>query len=104
MEKRYEYEDGVRVDWDFIDKRDATQAKRVRDFAAKRNLKALRDGVPNTKIGPELSEYLWENTRNRTPDADDKLNATLLAKQGYENSFIGLALELNTERVAEALA
>jgi hypothetical protein len=104
MEKRYAYEDGVRVDWDFIDKRDAAQAKRVRDFAAKRNLKALRDGVPNTKIGPELSEYLWENTRNRTPDADDKLNAKLLAKQGYENSFIGLALELNPERVADALA
>jgi hypothetical protein len=103
MEKRYEYEDGVRVDWDFIDKRDAAQAKRVRDFAAKRNLKALRDGVPNTKIGPELSEYLWENTRNRTPDEGDKREAALLAKQGYANSFIGCALELAPDRVIEAL-
>ena len=104
MKKRYEYEDGIRVDWDFVDKRDAANAKRIRDCAAKRNLKALRDGVPNTKIGSELSAYLWENTRNRTPDADDKKQAQLLRTHGYENSFIGSALELTQERVVEALA
>jgi hypothetical protein len=104
MEKRYEYGDGVRIDWDFIDARDAANEKRIRKAAAKKNLAALRNGVKGAKIGPELSEYLWEKTRNRTPDADDKKQAALLAKQGYANSFIGSALELSHERVIEALA
>lgn len=104
MEKRYEYENGVRIDWEWIDQRDAANAKRLRDAAAKRNLAALRSGVPGAKIGPELSDYLWENTRSRHPDADDKRSARELARDGYANSFIGCALELNPERVVEALA
>ena len=91
-------------DWQWIDERDATNAKRLRDAAAKRNLKALRSGVKGATIGPELSEFLWENTRSRHPDADDVKQAKLLAKAGYANSFIGCALELNAERVIEALA
>ncbi len=98
------HQDGIRIDWDFIDARDAANEKRIRKAAAEKNLTALRNGVSGAKIGPELSEYLWENTRNRTPDADDKKQAKLLAKQGYENSYIGCALELAPERVIEALA
>lgn len=102
--KRFTHEDGIAIDWTFIDARDAANAKRLRDVAAKRNLKALRAGVKGATIGPELSEWLWENTRNRVPDADDIKNAKLLAKDGYDNHFIGCALELNPTRVIEALA
>lgn len=98
------HQDGIRIDWEWIDARDAATKKRKRDVVAKENLAALRNGVLGAKIGPELSDFLWENTRSRYPDADDVKQAKLLAKQGYANSFIGLALELNPERVIEALA
>ena len=101
---RFTHEEGIPIDWDFIDKRDAAQAKRVRDFAAKRNLAALRDGAPNTKIGPELSEYLWENTRNRTPDADDLREVKRMLAQGFSKEAISVGLELAPNRVIEALA
>ena len=98
------HQEGITIDWDFVDQRDAANAKRIRDCAAKRNLAALRSGVKGATIGPELSEFLWENTRSRHPDADDVKQAKLLAKAGYGNGFIGSALELNPDRVVEALA
>jgi hypothetical protein len=101
---RPKFQEGIAIDWDFIDQRDAATKIRMRDAVARGNLKALRDGVKGTKIGPELSEYLWEKTRTRTPDEGDKREAALLAKQGYANSFIGKALELSPDRVIEALA
>jgi hypothetical protein len=64
----------------------------------------IQDGVEGAVITDEISRYWLQQTRNRKPDADDRKEAALLAKQGYENSFIGLALELNPERVVEALA
>lgn len=102
--KRFSHEEGIAIDWAWIDQRAAADAKRLRDAAAKRNLKALRAGVKGATIGPELADYLWENTRSRHPDADDVKQAKLLAKQGYDNSFISAALELVPERVVEALA
>lgn len=98
------HQEGIRIDWDFIDARDAATAKRKRDVVARKSLAALRNGVSGAKIGPELSAYLWEQTRNRVPDADDRKQAKLLARDGYANSFIGSALELSPERVIEALA
>jgi hypothetical protein len=100
----FNIEPDVRIDHEFIAWRDAATAKRVRDSKARKNLKALRDGVEGANIGPELAEFLWENTRDRQPDANDKEQAKLLAKDGYDNSFIGCALELNPTRVIEALA
>ena len=102
--ERFDFKDGIRIDWKFVDERDAATEKRRIVGIAKKNLQALRDGVPNTKIGPELAKYLWANTRNRKPDAYDREQAALLVKQGHANSFIGMALELIPERVTQALA
>jgi hypothetical protein len=102
--ERFDFEDGSRIDWKFVDDRDAATEKRRIVGIAKKNLQALRDEVPNAKVGPELANYLWAKTRERQSDADDRKQARLLATQGYANSFIGIALELNPERVVEALA
>ena len=64
----------------------------------------IQDGVEGARITDEISRYWLQQTRNRKPDANDKREAELLAELGYQNSFIGCALELNAERVIEALA
>ena len=64
----------------------------------------IQDRVPGARITDDIARYWWQQTRRRHPDADDKREAKLLAEQGYANSFIGLALELEPERVIEALA
>ena len=91
-------------DWEFVDQRDAANAKRLRDAAAKRNLAALRSGVKGATIGPELSDYLWENTRSRTPDVDDRAEVKRMLAQGFSQAAICCGLELTQERVAQALA
>jgi hypothetical protein len=97
------HQEGIRIDWDFVDARDAANAKRIRDAKARKNLAALRSGVKDAKIGPELSEFLWEQTRNRILSDDDKKEVFLLARQGFDNRAIGCALELTQDRVREAL-
>lgn len=64
----------------------------------------IQDGVPGARITDEISRYWWQKTRNRKPDMDDRAEAKLLAKQGYDNGFISAALELVPSRVVEALA
>lgn len=64
----------------------------------------IADGVPGARITREIAAYWTAQTRNRKPDAEDKREAKLLLTQGFTESAIGCALELNWERVAEALA
>lgn len=102
--KRFTHEDGIAIDWTFTDARDAANAKRLRDVAAKRNLKALRAGVKGATIGRELSAWLWENTRTRVPDVDDRAEVKRMLAQGFSQAAICCGLELTQERVAQALA
>lgn len=64
----------------------------------------IQDGVEGAFITDEIASYWWQQTRNRKPDMDDRREAKLLQRQGFTLSFIGSALELTPERVAEALA
>lgn len=96
-------EPDIRIDHEFIRERDAQTEIRRRTCVAKRNLKALRDGVPGTKFGPELADYLLAKTRTRKPDDDDRKQIALLVKQGYAASFIGSALELNVDIVEDMI-
>jgi hypothetical protein len=64
----------------------------------------IQDGVQGARVTREIAAYWMAQTRNRKPDADDKREAKLLLSQGFTESFIGCALELNWERVVEALA
>lgn len=98
------FQEGIRIDVEFIAQRDAAAKERETRRVIKKNLRDIKNRVPDTVVGPELARFWMEQTRDRHPDADDRKQAKLLAQQGYGNSFIGLALELAPERVAEALA
>jgi hypothetical protein len=95
---------GIRIDLEFIAQRDAAEKERKARRALKNNLRDVVTRIPGATVGTEMARYWLEETRDRRPDANDKTDAALLAKQGYGNSFIGLALELAPERVREALA
>jgi hypothetical protein len=92
-----------RVDWAFVDARDAQTEIRRRNCIARRNLQALRKRVPETKFGPELADYLLANTRKRIPDADDRKEIALLTKQGFTASAISVALTLSVDIVEEVI-
>ena len=96
-------EKGLCIDWAWIKERDAQGEIRRRNCIARRNLKALRDGVPGTKFGPELANYLLVKTRKRIPDADDRKEFALLVKQGYAAPFIASALTLDVDIVKEVI-
>ena len=98
------FQEGIRIDLEFIAQRDAAAKDRKARRALKKNIQDIENRVPGTQISTPLARLWHEQTRNRRPDADDKKYAAQLAKQGYANSFIALALELAPARVAEALA